>query len=58
MDSLIEMVKDELYEAFGDESSRELLDDVVDYLYAENFFDYDTLKELYDDTEEANDNDD
>jgi len=58
MDSLIEMVKDELYGAFGDENSRELLDDVVDYLYAENFFDYDTLKELYGDTEEANDNDD
>jgi hypothetical protein len=45
---VVEMLKDELYDVFGDESSKKFLDRVVDYLNLEGFFDYDILKELYD----------
>ena len=45
---VVEMLKDELFDVFGDESSKELLDQVVDYLNLEGFLDYDILKELYD----------
>jgi hypothetical protein len=46
--NVVEMLKDELYDIFGDEGSKELLDQVVDYLNLEGFLDYDILKGLYD----------